>query len=300
MRILLISISVICLLCGCTTTRSDISSTSLESASTNSSIASPRTEVLGMERVFTNAHVVMWLPSRAKPIWDGPTTVIHVDETTSPGAFVKDYKIVVDIQIDTDQEFKRWYSDSSPYWLFQVHPVLSTEDGQVGRQMRKDIWDNERKRWLEINALVERSNTFDQDVETTKKIIESITLIKAQPDDIDFWNRLTSAEVERAKKGIDNLQPYMTPNDCTEALGVGRQDVPTLVYDRSGLIKTHGPIMSEQKFAPSDWQTNENQKISMTLGEGHVLLLVCDRRGYVIFAQLDDKKWQWMQDEKKP
>jgi hypothetical protein len=237
---------------------------------------------------------------QANPIWDGPTTVIHVDETTPPGAFVKDYKIVVDIQIDTDQEFKRSYSDSSPYWGFQVHHALSTEDGQVGRQMRKDIWDAERKRWLEINALVERSNTFDQDVKTAKKIIESITLIKAQPDDIDFWNRLTSAEVERAKKEIDHLQPYMTPNDCAEALGMAKQDVPTLVYDRSGLINTHGPIMSEQELTASCWQTNESQRIFMTLREGHVLLLVSDHRGYVITAQLDDKKWEWKKDEKKP
>jgi hypothetical protein len=74
--------------------------------------------------------------------------------------------------------------------------------------------------------------------------------------------------------------------------------IPTLVYDRSGLIKTHGPIMSEQEFAASSWQTNENQRILMTLREGHVLLLVSDHRGYVISAQLDGKKWEWKKDEK--
>jgi DNA polymerase III alpha subunit len=46
----------------------------------------------------------------------------------------------------------------------------------------------------------------------------------------------------------------------------------------------------------------ESQSTSMTLHEGHVLLLACDNRGYVIFAQLEDKKWEWKKDEtvKKP
>jgi hypothetical protein len=301
MRILFASAWALSLLCGCTMTRSNISSISAEPASTNANIASPKTEVWEADRVFTNAHVVMWVPSRSKPIWDGPTTVIHVDETTPPGAFVKDYKIVLDIEIvNTTRELQQMERWAASNWYFQEHTALSTEDGQAGRQMRKDIWDAERKRRLLINALVERSNTFDEDVETTKKMIESIKLIKAQPDDIDFWNRLTSAEVECAKKEIDHLQPYMTPNDCTKALGMAERDIPTLVWDRGGLIKTHGPIMSEQKFAASDWQPNENQRISMTLREGHVLLLVCDHRGYVISTRLDDRKWEWKQDEKKP
>src|ERR1035438_7905953 len=194
---------------GCTVTRLDISSAGAERVSTNASIASPMTEALGTERVFTNAHVVMWVPSRAKPVWDGSTTVIHVDETTPSGAFVKDYKIVLDIEIVNTtlrlQRMERWAASN---WYFQEHPTLSTEDGQAGRQMRKDIWDAERKRRLLINALIGRSNTFEEDLETAKKMIESIKLIKVQPDDIDFWNRLTSAEVELAKKEIDHLQPH--------------------------------------------------------------------------------------------
>jgi hypothetical protein len=106
--------------------------------------------------------------------------------------------------------------------------------------------------------------------------------------------------VEHAKKEIDHLQPYMTPNDCTEALGIGKRDIPTLVWDRSGLTKTQGPIMPEKAFAKSDWQPNESQRITMTLREGCVLLLKCDSRGYVISAQLEDKKWKWKNDENKP
>jgi hypothetical protein len=208
---------------------------------------------------------------------------------------------VLDIEIVNStqrlQQLERWAVSD---WYSQEHTILSTEDGQAGRRIRKDIWDTERKRRLLINVLVERSNTFDQDVETTKKMIESIKLMKVQPDDVDFWNRLTSAEVERAKNEIDHLQPYMTPNDCTEMLGMAKREVPTLVWDRSGLIKTHGPIMSEREFVASDWQSNESQRILLTLREGHELLLICDHRGYVISAQLDDKKWEWKQSGRKP
>lgn len=233
-----------------------------------------------MERVFTNAHVVMWVPSRAKPVWDGPTSVIHVDETTPLGAFVKDYKIELEIQIvNTPQELQQMERWASSDWYYQEHPALSIQDGQAGRQIRKDIWDAERKRRLLIYALIERSNSFDEDVETTKKMIESIRLIKVQPDDTDFFNPLTVANVEQVKKEIDHLQPYMTLKDCVVALGIP-------------LGKVAGTVSGPR----------ESQSISMTLREGRILLLACDSRGYVISAQLEDKKWEWKKDEtiKKP
>lgn len=145
--------------------------------------------------------------------------------------------------------------------------------------MRKDIWDAERKRRLLIYALVKRGNSFDEDVETTKKMIESIRLIKVQPDDTDFFNPLTAAKVEQVKGEIDHLQPYMTLKDCVVALGI--------------------PL---GKIAGSVSGPSESQSISMPLREGRVLLLDCDNRGYVISAQLEDKKWEWKKDEtiKKP
>jgi hypothetical protein len=222
----------------------------------------------------------MMVPSRAKPLWDGPTTVIHIDETTPPGAFVKDYKIEVEIQIvNTEQELQQLERWASSDWYSQEHSTLSIQDGRGGRQMRKDIWDTERKRRLLINALVERSNTFDEDVEMTKKMIESIKLIKVQPDDTDFFNPLTVAEVEQVKGEIDHLQPYMTLQNCVIALGI--------------------PL---GKIAGSVSGPRESQTTSMTLREGRVLLLACDSRGYVISAQLGDKKWEWKKDEtvKKP
>ena len=33
--------------------------------------------------------------------------------------------------------------------------------------------------------------------------------------------------------------------------------------------------------------------ITMTLREGSILAIVFDSRGYVVFAQLGDKKWEW-------
>jgi hypothetical protein len=132
-------------------------------------------EPSGAEHVFTNANFIMWVPSRAEPIWDGHTSVVHVDETTPPGAFVKNYKIEVEVQInDRDWELKqlsRWASDD---WYFQDHPDLSITNAQYGKQMRKDIWNPEKTRRLLINAMVFRSTTFDEDVETAKKMVESI------------------------------------------------------------------------------------------------------------------------------
>jgi hypothetical protein len=93
----------------------------------------------------------------------------------------------------------------------------------------------------------------------------------------DVFNPLTQAELEGVRTEIDHLQPYMTLNDCTKALGIPRREIPTSV-----------------------WGPHENQSISMQLRAEHVLLLVCDGRRYVISAQLDKKKWQWPNYHKTP
>ena len=132
----------------------------------------------GVERTFTNANVVMWVPSRAAHVWDGHTSGVDVDETTPPGAFVKDYKIYVEIQInDTERELKQLSEWASSDWYFQEHPDLSISEAQYGIQMRKDIWNSEKTRRLLINAMVKKSETFQEDVETAKKMIASIKLI---------------------------------------------------------------------------------------------------------------------------
>ena len=142
----------------------------------NSSNASSKRSS-GVDRVFTNANFVMWVPSRAAHVWDGPTSVVDVDEITPPGAFVKDYKIHVDIMMDTEQEFNRFHSTNTEDWDFQEHPTLSMMDRPIGKQFRKDIRDLQRGRILVVNAAVQKSDTFQEDVETAKKMIESIKLI---------------------------------------------------------------------------------------------------------------------------
>jgi hypothetical protein len=93
----------------------------------------------------------------------------------------------------------------------------------------------------------------------------------------DIMNPLTPAELEHVKAEIDHLQPYMTPNDCTAALGIPRRAVITDV---------DGPA--------------EHQSIYMQLREKHVLVLIRDGRGYVISAKLDEKQWQWPKNHKTP
>jgi hypothetical protein len=132
----------------------------------------------GAERVFTNANVVMWVPTRAAHVWDGHTSGVDVDETTPPGAFVRDYKIEVEIQInDTEHELKQLSEWASSDWYFQEHPELSISEAQYGIQMRKDIWNPEKTRRLLINAMVKKSETFQEDIETAKKMMTSIKLI---------------------------------------------------------------------------------------------------------------------------
>ena len=83
---------------------------------------------------------------------------------------------MVEIQIDSEREFKR-YAALCQDWSFQEHPTLSMQNVPVGRQFRKDIRDPVRGRILYINAMVDKSDTFQEDVETAKKMIESIKLI---------------------------------------------------------------------------------------------------------------------------
>lgn len=175
------SIALLCgLLWGCATNRLVSSSeSSLASESGLLNKAPLKRDQSGAERIFTNANVVAWVPLRALRVWDGKdgsTSGIQIDEITSPGAFIKDYKINVEIQIATEREFEV-FSKGPPDWYFQEHPTLSMKDVTIGKQLRKDIRDPQRGRILLINAMVKRNATFEEDVETAKKIIESIKLI---------------------------------------------------------------------------------------------------------------------------
>jgi hypothetical protein len=118
----------------------------------------------------------MWMPANAERIWDGPTSSVHIDRTSLPHVLPESYKIMVEIQMFTEQEFKK---DAELYqdWSFQEHPTLSMHDVQVGKQLRKDLRDSERGRILLINGMVDNSDTFQEDVETARKMIESIKLI---------------------------------------------------------------------------------------------------------------------------
>lgn len=118
----------------------------------------------------------MWVPVNAVRVWDGNTSGIQIGEITLPGAFIKEYRIYVEIQINTKREFDVTSKGGSD-WYFQEHPILSVMDVPIGKQIRKDIPDSKRKRVLLVNAMVKRSVTFDADVEMAKKMIESITLI---------------------------------------------------------------------------------------------------------------------------
>src|SRR5262249_22830971 len=103
-------------------------------------------------------------------------------ETTPLGAFVRDYKIQIEVQINSEQEFMRWYSKNSPYWEFQEHAILSVTNVPAGTAFRKNIRDPARGRVLTINGLVQPNNFYNEDVETAKRIIESIKLIPITGD----------------------------------------------------------------------------------------------------------------------
>jgi hypothetical protein len=169
------------LFCGCSTSRLDSSNANqlnTEIALTNTNAGSLTRDQAGAERVFTTPNIVMWVPSNTAYVWDGPTSGVYIGETTPPGAFVKDYKIELDIQIiDTPERLQQQERWSSSNWFYQDHSEVSIIDVRYGKQLRRDIWNLEKTRRLLISASVTRSTTFAEDVETAKKMIESIKLI---------------------------------------------------------------------------------------------------------------------------
>jgi len=176
------------LLCGCSTSYPGSSNEyqlNTETLLTSTNKASKKDQS-GVERVFTNANVVMWVPTRASRVWDGPTSEIQIDETTPSGAFVRDYNIYVEIQINDMAIFKEFFipveeltapTRAHVDWYFQEHPELSVTNAQYGKQLRKDIRDTSRGRVLVVNGIVKSSRTLQADLETAKKMIESIKLI---------------------------------------------------------------------------------------------------------------------------
>jgi hypothetical protein len=287
------------LLCNCTTTRADVST---EPASTNANFTSSNKEKMGAECVLTNAHVTIQIP-RTAHVEQGRVTQIGVYDMAPvgtkfiSGAVYRDYKILCEITIETDQEFQH-DTELSQAEYFHEHSRLTVYDKPIGKQFKKDIRDSERHRILSILVDVEKTNaflghetgTFQEDIETAKEMVESIKLIKMQPDETDILNPLSVIEVQRVKNAIDHLQPYMTPDDCTLALGISKQEIDTSVWEHGSLIRFQGGIISEKDVPILEPQ--ENRRIFMKLREGHILILTCDKRGYVISAQLDDKKWQ--------
>ncbi|HEX3890666.1 MAG TPA: hypothetical protein VHX90_07435 [Verrucomicrobiae bacterium] len=93
----------------------------------------------------------------------------------------------------------------------------------------------------------------------------------------DVLSPLTPAEVETVKKKFDYFQPYMTQDECWKILDLPKRQYPTSVSGER-------PAFT----------------ITMTLREGSILAIVFDRRGYVVFAQLGDKKWEWKPKPPEP
>ena len=184
----------------------------------------------------------------------------------------------------TEQDFKdhiRLFKDDD---IEREHPSLVMFDRPIGKCIIKDIRDVDRNRLIQISVNVLKTNivtqretgTFQEDIEAAKKMVESIKLLKAQAGDTDFLNPLTVAEVGRVKEEVGHLQPYMSPKDCVVALGL--------------------PL---GKLKGSDTGPGKTRSMTLQLREGCVLLLTCDGRGYVVTAELNDKKWEWKRDEKK-
>lgn len=176
----LLAISPVCLLLGCATSRPDSDSTlktqsGVATVRTNAAVVSLKQDQSGAERSFSNANVVMWVPSNAVRVWDGPTSGVYIGETTPSGAFVKEYRIELDIEIvdmpELLQKMERW---SSSNWFYQDHPEVAIIDVQYGKQLRRDIWNHERTKRLLIGARVTKSTTFEEDIEIAMKMVESI------------------------------------------------------------------------------------------------------------------------------
>jgi hypothetical protein len=127
-------------------------------------------------QTFTNANVVMWVPKEATKIWDGPTSSVKSKRISAINALPETYKISVEIQVYSQEEFKK-NEDLYGGWYFQEHPTVSARDGSERKQFRKDIRDDKHHRILLINGMVEKTDTFDEDVQIITKMIESIKLI---------------------------------------------------------------------------------------------------------------------------
>ena len=144
---------------------------------TNATIFLPVSRA-GFEQAFTNASATMWVPISSVRIIDGHTSLVDIDETTFPSAHVKDYKIEVEIQIiDTPREIKQMEQWSNTDWYFKDHSELSTREVQYGVQIRRDIWNSSRSRRLLINGMIKKSATFKEDIETAKKMIQSVNIV---------------------------------------------------------------------------------------------------------------------------
>src|ERR1039458_6411040 len=87
-------------------------------------------EESGMERVLTNAHVSIWIPSHTAHIWDDRVTNVGVYETTPSGArFISgaafhEYRIDASITVMTEQDVKdhaRLFKDDD---IEREHPSL--------------------------------------------------------------------------------------------------------------------------------------------------------------------------------
>jgi hypothetical protein len=136
----------------------------------------PLNQETGAEQVFTNANIVAWIPTRTKQIWDEEATSgVQIDEITTAGAFIKEYKISILIEVKTTRAFQ-FYAERFSEWDFQEHPELVWRDGEVGRQFRKDIRDVARDRVIRISALVRKGATFKRDEALAKRILASIKL----------------------------------------------------------------------------------------------------------------------------
>ena len=174
-------LAILCVfLSGCGTEHPSISfaeSDTIEQERVTSAVI-PTNDPSGIERIFTNANVVVWVPNRANDIGDGHTSFIQIDETTPAGAFVKDFKIEFEILINEgERELRQLSKWGASDWFFQEHPEISIAEAHYGKQIRKDIWNPEKTRRLLIHAKVKRSATFENDIKTAVKMVESVKLI---------------------------------------------------------------------------------------------------------------------------
>jgi hypothetical protein len=168
-----------CFLCGCSFIRSTPESQDVAQAKSLSVAkgANVPTTQPGRDVTFTHAGFAMWVPSRAQDVWDGPTSSIRIDETTKPGSFVKDDKIVVEIQeINTPTQLRQTARWAASDWYFEYHRALAFHEAQYGIQLRKDIWNTDDTRRLLVTGMVTRSGTYQEDIETAERIIQSIKL----------------------------------------------------------------------------------------------------------------------------